>query len=342
MGVAKPIPMTGSRTGGRLREPGARSRSVCPVNERAPSDPATTRVQSRLSESEIAELRELVEAAARHDGVYPLNEHAILHLRAGGGPHAQHVVVRDSGRMAGYGLLDTADRSPGANGELVVAPAHRRRGLGTVLVQTMLAAVTPAPLRLWAHGDQPGAARLASSLGFSRVRDLWQMRLDLATVSLDPPELPPGVSVRSFVPGTDDQAWLALNARAFAEHPEQGAMTLPDLKARMGEPWFDPSGFFLAEREGHLVGFHWTKVHGGSNEHVHPPIGEVYVLGVDPSARGLGLGQALTLIGLHHLRDQGLGEVMLYVDADNAAAIKTYERLGFVHHSTDVMYCRPG
>ena len=342
MGVAGLTPMTGSGRG-RPAGRGGRSRSVCPVKGSAGAHSATSTVQSRLSEPEIAELRELVEAAARHDGVYPLNEHAILHLRAGGGPHAQHVVARDSGRMVGYGLLDTADRSPGANGELVVAPAHRRRGLGTVLVQTMLAAVAPAPLRLWAHGDQPGAARLASSLGFSRVRDLWQMRLDVATASLDPPpELPPGVSVRTFVPGADDQVWLELNARAFAEHPEQGALTLPDLKARMGEPWFDPSGFFLAERDGHLVGFHWTKVHGGSTQHVHPPFGEVYVLGVDPSARGLGLGHALTLIGLRHLRDQGLGEVMLYVDADNAAAIKTYQRLGFVHHSTDVMYCRPG
>lgn len=302
---------------------------------------ATATVQPRLADAQVVELRQLVESAAEQDDVYPLNEHAVLHLRRGGGPHAQHVVARTADGMVGYALLDTAGRSPGGTGELVVAPSHRQRGVGTALVQAMLAAVAPAPLRLWAHGDRPGAGRLAASLGFVRARDLWQMRLDLTTAALDPaPELPAGVSVRTFVPGRDEQAWLIVNANAFAEHPEQGALTLDDLTARIHEPWFDPSGFFLAERDGTLVGFHWTKIHGGSVEHRHDPVGEVYVVGVDPAARGLGLGRALTLIGLRHLRQQGLDEVMLYVDADNTAAIKTYQGLGFVHRGIDVMYLR--
>ena len=302
---------------------------------------ATITVQRRVSEAEVVELRELVEAAAAQDGFYPLNEHAVLHLRRGGGPHAHHVVARTGDCMVGYGLLDTADRSSGSTGELVVAPSHRRRGIGATLVRAMLAAVAPAPLRLWAHGNQSGASRLASSLGFVRARDLWQMRLDLTTAALDPaPELPPGVSVRAFIPGRDEEAWLTVNTQAFAEHPEQGALSRDALTSRMHEPWFDPDGFFLAERDGDLVGFHWTKIHGGSAEHPHGPVGEVYVVGVAPAARGLGLGRALTLIGLRHLREQGLDEVMLYVDADNTAAIKTYQGLGFVHRSTDVMYLR--
>jgi mycothiol synthase len=167
------------------------------------------------------------------------------------------------------------------------------------------------------------------------------MRLSLPADALQAePALPAGVSVRTFVAGADDEAWVELNERAFAQHPEQGRLTVADLQARMAQPWFDPAGFFLAERGGRLVGFHWTKVHGGSGHHGHDPIGEVYVLGVDPAAQGGGLGRALTVIGLRHLCERGLDEVMLYVDADNTPAIATYQRLGFVHESTDVMYAR--
>jgi mycothiol synthase len=308
-----------------------------------PPDPQIS-VLERLSPDDVADLRRLVTAAAQRDGVEPLNEHAILHLRQGGAPHARHVVARRGGALTGYGQLDSSGRSRGATAELVVAPDQRRRGLGTALAETMIELVEPLPLALWAHGNHIGAQRLADSLGFDRVRDLWQLRLrwaDAPAEQLDAaPALPPGVSVRPFQPGADEEAWLSANARAFAEHPEQGALELPDLEARMAEPWFDPAGFFLAERAGAVVGFHWTKVHGGTPAHGHEPVGEVYVVGVDPDERGHGLGRTLTLIGLQHLRRRGVGEVMLYVDADNLPAIKTYQRLGFVPVLTDVLYCR--
>ena len=148
------------------------------------------------------------------------------------------------------------------------------------------------------------------------------------------------------MPGTDEEAFLALNAEAFAGHPEQGRMTRADLDQRMAEPWFDPEGFFVAEARadgaaaaaGDLLGFHWTKVHPGE-----PPHGEVYVVGVSPRAQGLGLGRLLTLTGLHHLAARGLREVVLYVESDNAPAIAVYSRLGFTHADADthVMYRRP-
>jgi mycothiol synthase len=179
---------------------------------------------------------------------------------------------------------------------------------------------------------------------FERTRVLWQLRRPLAEPLPPDPALPPGVTVRTFQPGRDDEAWVAVNARAFATHPEQGALTLDDLHRRMREPWFDPAGFFLAERDGVLVGFHWTKVHGGAHEHDdghgHEPIGEVYVVGVDPSAQGGGLGRALVLRGLRHLQEQGLPDVLLYVEADNAPAVRLYTSLGFAHWSTDVMFTR--
>lgn len=166
------------------------------------------------------------------------------------------------------------------------------------------------------------------------------MRLshDALSQGLPTAKVPDGVQVRAFVPGQDEDAWLAANAAAFAHHPEQGSMTRADLEARMAEDWFDPSGFLLAVREsdGELLGFHWTKVHPRSGS--HPAIGEVYVVGVTPQAQGTGLGKALTLAGISHLHDSGLDAVMLYVDADNTAAVSLYRKLGFVRWDVDVMY----
>ncbi|MGC1212029.1 MAG: mycothiol synthase, partial [Micromonospora sp.] len=198
-------------------------------------------------------------------------------------------------------------------------------------------AAAAGPLRAWAHGDHPSAAALAVDLGFTRARVLWQLRRPLTGV-LPEPRLADGLELRAFRPGEDDEAWLALNARAFAQHPEQGRWTTADLRVRLAEPWFDPAGFLLAVESAtdRLLGFHWTKVHERPGS---ARIGEVYVLGVDPSAHGGGLGKALTSAGLAYLRDRrGLDRVMLYVDESNTGAVALYERLGFARWSAHVNY----
>lgn len=169
-------------------------------------------------------------------------------------------------------------------------------------------------------------------LGLTLFRELRQLRRPLNEADIAEPGWPAGVTVRTFTPGEDDAAWLAVNAAAFAHHPEQGSLTQRDLDDRKAEPWFDPKGFFLAEKDGELVGFHWTKVHAEER------LGEVYVLGIRPDAQGGGLGKALTATGLRHLAAEGLPTAMLYVDADNTAALAVYERLGFVTHEVDLMY----
>jgi mycothiol synthase len=297
---------------------------------------------SHLTPEEVTEVLALARAASDADGVYPLSEHVVLHVRRGGDEPAIHLYVRDGTQLVGYAHVDTTDVVEGASAELVVHPMFRRRGLGRALVVAATEAAAehdPAGrLRLWAHGAHPSATALAMSLGFRRARVLYQMRRSLFA-PIDVPHLPDGVTLRSFVPGEDDERWVALNARAFADLPDQGRWTLKDLRVRMAEPWFDPDGFLLVEREQEheLIGFHWTKVHGDQG-HDHDPIGEVYVLGVDPAAQGLGLGRALTLAGLRHLRHRGLDQAMLYVDETNIGAVALYHKLGFARWSTDVSF----
>ena len=319
-------------------------------------------LRGRLAAAEVQAVHTLIEQAAAADGTAPLSEHVLLHLPSGGDAEVRNLLVHEAETLLAYGHLDVTDAIEGSSAELVVAPSARGRGLGKALVEALLSHSPDGRLRLWAHGDLPAARRLAESLGFHRSRVLFQMRRHLSGPQAPPlPEvsLPTGVALRTFSVGTDEQAWTRINNRAFADHPDQGGWGVEQVRLREGEPWFDPAGFFLAERDGRLVGFHWTKVHGGHpahddhaphmhddhehpphHHHDHPPIGEVYIVGVDPDEQGQGLGPALTLAGLHSLRERGLSDVLLYVDESNAAAVRVYERLGFTRHAVDVMYSR--
>jgi mycothiol synthase len=307
-----------------------------------PSD--QVEVLNRLTAEQVRAVLALMDAAGDVDGAYPLSEHVVLHLRHGGDADVRHLLVYDGGELAGYAHVDVTDVVEGSSAELAVHPDHRRRGLGRRLVEAAVAASPDGRLRLWAHGEHPAAAALAGTLGFERSRVLFQMRRSLYA-PVPAPELPDGVRLRPFVVGQDETAWTALNNRAFAGHPDQSGWSEREVKVRESEPWFDPDGFLLAERESDraLLGFHWTKVHGGNgteNPHAHEPIGEVYILGVDPAAQGLGLGAALTLAGLRYLRAQGLSQAMLYVDESNPKAIALYTKLGFAHWSTDISFRR--
>ncbi|GLY83616.1 mycothiol synthase [Actinoallomurus iriomotensis] len=281
-------------------------------------------VRNELTDDEVAAVLALTEEVAGADGVRPIGESALLRLRDGAGA----VLAYDGDTLAGVAVLD------GDAGELTVRPAFRRRGHGRALATALAAQVET--LNVWAHGELPGAVALAEALGFERFRALWKMQRP-SGAPLPEAAPPPGVRLRTFTPGRDEDAWVRVNARAFAHHPEQGRWTRADLERREREPWFSAEGFFLAEREddqepGGLLGFHWTKVHDDG------PIGEVYVVGVDPSAQGLGLGRVLTVTGLRHLESRGLPAVMLYVDESNTAATALYRKLGFELRSTDAMY----
>ncbi|MEU9055297.1 mycothiol synthase [Streptomyces sp. NPDC048384] len=284
-----------------------------------------------LAPEQTEAVLELLAEAARNDGQQAVSEQGRLQLRGGEREGVSHLLLTVGGELVGYAQLEDTDPVEAPAAELVVHPSHRGHGHGRALGSALLAA-SGKRLRVWAHGGHAAARHLSQVLGLTLFRELRQMRRSLTDLSLPDPVLPEGVTVRTFEPGRDDAAWLAVNAAAFAHHPEQGSLTQRDLDDRKAQPWFDPAGFFLAERAGELIGFHWTKVHAEDG------LGEVYVLGVRPGAQGGGLGKALTTIGLRHLAAQGPPTAMLYVDADNKAAVSVYERLGFTTYETDLMY----
>ena len=311
----------------------------------AESSPATLSVTDDPAPTEQQQVIALVARAAAQDGHPAVNEAGLLALRRTDrdtDPAPTHVLAHDpdTGDLVGYAQAIGQESGPVA--ALVVAPDRRRRGIGSALWRR-LATETSGPLRVWASGDSPAARALAASEGLQPIRTLRVLARSLGG-DLPSAAPPAGISLRTFRPGLDEEEWLAVNARAFALHPEQGSLTRADLEQRKAEAWFDPAGFFLAWREEpagpRLLGSHWTKVHP-AGEAGDAPVGEVYVLGIDPDAQGTGLGRALTDLGLAHLRARGLSHVLLYVEEDNTAAVALYERSGFTRFMVDVSWRRP-
>ena len=293
-------------------------------------------VPAPLPPATAAAVTELARAAADSDGVHPLSERTLLHLD-GEHPGDVHVLAYEgdpgtievSGLQSARNLVGYAALSPDGSAELFVSPSYRRQGYGTALLR-MLLDHGGSRTRVWAHGRLPGSDELAQRLGLEVTRELYFLRRHRAP--LPDPVWPDGISVRAFVPGADNAAWLKVNAEAFADHPEQGSWTAADLAERLQQPWFDPEGFFLAvSSTGELAGFHWTKVEDG--------VGEVYVVGVSPSFQGQGLGKSLTLQGLHHLQEtRNLNEIVLYVDGTNTTARSLYTTLNFTTAALHVQY----
>ena len=284
-----------------------------------------------------------LEARARAvDAVGALSEQALLWLDAVG--RVQHLLASADDTLAGYAQITVVDDE--ASAELVVDPDHRRTGIGRALLDAV--AVQAPGVRVWAHGNLVPARALAASAGWEVRRELHKMARPLSADDLAPDRvaLPEGFWARTFEPGRDEQAWLETNAAAFAHHPEQGRLGLADLAERMAQDWFDPEGLIIVEtREapGRVAAFHWTKVDPEQRSSVDPTrtAGEVYVVGVHPAYQGRGLGRPVTALGLAHLARLGLPEVVLYVDGDNRAAIRTYTGLGFRSIMVDVMYSHP-
>lgn len=312
-----------------------------------------TVVEQALDESTAALVETVARDAEEADGVAPLGEQSLRALRALRAPAAEdirHLLVRpgdgDSGDVAGYAQIVGSGAE--ATAEVVVAPDRRRRGVGAELLRAVFER-EPA-VAVWAHGDLPSARALAGSEGLVRTRELLKMRRH---VGPGLPEARPaeGIETGTLAEAVSEGGWrwpgmdarselLRVNNAAFSWHPEQGGWTRDQLDDRLAVDWVDTGAVFLAVDAStavpRLVGFHWTKTVA---EPGAPVEGEVYVVAVDPADQGRGLGGVLTTLGVAHLEGPaGAESVVLYVEGDNAAAIRTYETLGFTVEHRDVTY----
>ncbi|MET0897378.1 MAG: mycothiol synthase [Mycobacterium sp.] len=285
-----------------------------------------------LSAEEQRSVRETLSAATEFDGIAPVGDQVLRELTQA---RTKHLLAVDaSGELHGY-LNLTPEMA-----ELAVRPQARRRGTGTALIRAAQAEAG-GDCSFWAHGTLPAAKATAGALGLTAVRELLQMRRSLKDVPAT--DIPDGVQIRTYAGVGDDAELLRVNNAAFSWHPEQGGMTDADLAELRGESWFDPEGLFLAfDADGEtLLGFHWTKVHA-DGAGPGQALGEVYVVGVDPTAQGKRLGHTLTVLGMAHLAQRLAAvadpAVMLYVESDNTAAVRTYERLGFTVANVDTAY----
>lgn len=295
-------------------------------------------LKRQMGRADVAAVTELLDVAAQVDGHAPLDEHQWLDLVNGGRHDFAGLVAWEPGHGHPVGYAQVTREQAGGHAstwalEWVVDPHHRRpeMGVARTLLDAAVGLVAEAGgghVHMWIPKPTPASDALAATIGLRRGRELRQLRRPL------PVDASATVEVRPFVPGQDEAAWLEVNNRAFSWHPEQGGWDLETLRNREAQPWFDPDGFLLHERDGKLAGFCWTKVHPDHE----PPLGEIYVVAVDPGFQGLGLGRELVLAGLDHLARRGLTEAMLYVDADNGSALGLYEKLGFSLDHVDQAY----
>jgi mycothiol synthase len=291
--------------------------------------------------ADLTEVEALLAAAAAADGHQPLGEQKRLDLH-GKGPFlalvARQPMVEDPDPLVGLAQIDGG--AGAFSLEVVVDPAHRGNTadgghIRRVLVQASRDEVGRrggGSLRYWIARATARDDAAARSLGFVPERELLQLRVGLPLV----PHLDEAtdLALRPFRPGHDEAAWLAVNARAFADHPEQGHWSEATLAARESESWFDPSGFLIADDAGRIAGSCWTKLHHDTE----PLIGEIYVISVDPDVQKRGLGRRLTAAGLDWLASAGARVGMLYVDASNQGAVAMYRSLGFVQDHADRCY----
>ena len=292
---------------------------------------------SSLAPADQDAIRALAIQVEQLDDAEPLNEHSLLRLSATA-PELAHVLAHDDTAVTGYAQVELVDP---ATAEVLVAPTDDRAALAGELVAAAEELSGPQALLIWSRGATSPVGAVLTARGYTPDRVMLTMRRPLAGLGAQGADAPDGLRIRRFVPGQDDDAWLAVNAAAFASHPEQGAWGPDDLHERMAQPWFDPFGFFVAEdTDGTMLGYHWTKQHPPA-EPGEPPLAEVYVFGIAPAAQGRGLGRVLLDVGLRHLAAGPARDVVLYVEQANASALRLYQRDGFALDRRDVQFRRP-
>lgn len=282
--------------------------------------------------SSIISLAQEVETVEHHRA---LADHRWIDLTNHHAESLESLVVVDLDTEVVAGILTRNATNKGIEFELAIRPSYPYALVVQELLDRALSDSTiPTTQRvsLWIPNPNQERDRLYRSLGFHADREVLQMR---RTLPFEGRLRPEALKFRTFQPGVDEAAWLSVNNRAFEWHPDQGDWDLATLREREGEPWFDPNGFFVVDDGTRMQGFCWTKIH----HDCQPPVGEIYVIAVDPEDAGKGIGKALLFEGMHYLGEvRKLSSIMLYVERSNEGAQALYQSYGFSIDHADRRY----
>lgn len=297
-----------------------------PTRRRYPDGVLRLEIRRNIDAEGFEVVNGLLEAAERADGHRALSDHLWLDLRQGGRKGFAAIIgwEDDHDHPVAYAQVSRGNDSWSL--DLVVHPHHRydMAAIGPEMLDAALDVVRSeggGHVHWWVFEPSAIYFELAEKTGLHPGRELFQMRRPLPLDTDLSNRIEPGFT-RGFSFPDDAAAWLDVNNRAFASHAEQGDWDIDTLTARAREPWFDADGFRIAEIDGAIAGFCWTKMHPGS-------VGEIYVIAADPAFAGRGLGSKLTIAGLDWLAAHGATTGMLYVDTNNEAAVTMYRKLGF-------------
>lgn len=284
-----------------------------------------------VTDDAVATVRMLAAASEAALGHPAIGDAAWRDLAAPGDRSAVGIASRGDAIVGAVHLAPAENEPERLTASLVVHPDRvRDPEVAHVLADATLdraRAIGADRVVVWLFGPSEGADAAITTAGFRLERELGQLRAALPIG--EEPHWPVGIEVRAFESGRDEEAWLEANNRAFADDPDQHDWTLATLRRRLAEPWFDPAGLLLAFDGAGLAGSCWTRLHPPAPPHEPEPLGEIYVIGVDPARQGTGLGHALVVAGLRSLHDRGAAEGMLFVDSSNKGAVRLYRKLGF-------------
>ncbi len=313
-------------------------------------------------------LPELIAAAQSADGAAPFSDQSLAAFAQGCAvlvaASATDALPDAADALLGAALLVPGQPEPGQPVllELVVHPQFRGRGVGGALLRETLRHVPAGtPIHAWAQGSTDAAAAvLARRSGFRANRTLFlmeralddlrhtaarseaqvraaQVRAAQVRAAQVRAALAPNYRIDEFREADIDD-WVALNARIFADHPEQGRLVREDVLHRMHEPWFRADDAFLArDATGELAGYVWCKVPQPAPCAAQRD-GEIYVIGVGAHHAGRGLGTALMHIGLARLAQRDCSHAVLYVDGENTPAMRLYSGLLFTPRTHRLHY----
>jgi mycothiol synthase len=216
-------------------------------------------------------------------------------------------------------------------GHVMVHPEARGQGIGNALAamveERARARIGEAPpgervaLIGWLKANDAPRLAWARRLGFEPSRRFLRMRIDLAEPPPEP-NWPPGIAVRTFVPGADERAMHAALEDAFSDHWGHVQMLFDEWITRTERHDFDAGLWFLA-LDGERI------VATATNSVIPGDIGWISGLGTVPSHRRRGLARAILLHSFGEFWRRGLRSVALGVDSENlTGATRLYESVG--------------